>query len=70
MGQNKYVFNSTSNGPDTAQSYCKAIGLGFANVLYTHIGDDETAFQCFPDGAHLVPTFPNAGTNTINVWNR
>ena len=66
MGQNKYTFKSSSNGPDTAQSYCKAIGLGFANVLYTDVGD-ETAFQCFPDGAHLVPMYPTAGVNINNT---
>jgi hypothetical protein len=78
MGQNEYVFKSTTNGPDTAQSYCKAIGLGFANVLRTGAGDflhadiggDETAFQCFPDGARLVPMYPKAGSANINIWNR
>ena len=69
-GQNEYEYlGDTSNGrgADFAQSYCKtAVKNGFANILLDYDGK-KTEFQCFPEGAHLVPAYPSAPiiNNTI-----
>jgi hypothetical protein len=70
-GQNEFKYiGDTSNGRgvEIAQSYCKAtLKNGFANITLDYDGLGYTAFQCFPEGAHLVPTYPRAAlvNNTI-----